>query len=126
MSIVQTSPAQTLDFRQVVQRANRTIRMTKVMLGVLTWFAIAATTWLGLFALDNLFDLPSALRFPFGIMGLIITIAAFLKCVVGAVRTHQSDEQVALMLEEQFHIEENVLINTMQFEEMGYSDKQKE
>jgi hypothetical protein len=115
-----------MDFRQVVQRANGTIRMTKVMLGFLTWFAIAATTWLGLFALDNLLDLPSALRFPFAITGLIITIGAFLKCVVGALNTHRSNEQVALMLEEQFGIEENVLINTMQFEEMGYSDKQKD
>ena len=60
MSIVQSSPAQTLDFRQVVQRANGTIRMTKVMLGFLTWFAIASTTWLGRFALDNLLDLPTA------------------------------------------------------------------
>ena len=126
MSIAQTSPTQTLDFRQVVQRANGTIRMTKVMLGFLTWFAIAATTWLSLFALDNLLDLPSALRFPFGIMGLIVTIGAFLKCVVGNLRTHRSNEQVALMLEKQFDIEENVLINTMQFEEMGYSDKQKD
>ena len=84
MSIVQTSPAQTLDFRQVVQRANRTIRMTKIILGFLTWFAITATTWLGLFALDNLLDLPTALRFPFAITGLIVTIAAFFNCVVEA------------------------------------------
>ncbi|MDE0874802.1 MAG: hypothetical protein OSA88_13160, partial [Acidimicrobiales bacterium] len=126
MSIVQTNPAQTLDFRQVVERANRTIRTTAVVLGFLTWFAITATIWLSLFALDNLLDLPTALRFPFGIMGLIVTIATFFKSVVGALRTHRSNEQVALMLEEQFGIEENVLINTMQFEEMDYSDKQKD
>ena len=124
MSIAQTNLGQTLDFRQVVERANRTIRTTAVVLGFFTWFAIAATTWLSLFALDNLLDLPSALRFPFGIIGLIVTIAVFFKCVVGALRTHLSNEQVALMLEKQFGIEENVLINTMQFEEMGYSDKQ--
>jgi hypothetical protein len=126
MSIVQTSPTQTLDFKQVIERANRTIRMTRVMLGFLTWFAITATIWLSLFALDNLLDLPTALRFPFGITGLIVTIVAFVKCVVGALRTHRSNEQVALMLEKQFGIEENVLINTMQFEEMDYSDKQKD
>ena len=61
MSIAQTSPSQTSDFRSVIERANRTIRMTRVMLGILTWFAITATIWLGLFALDNLLDLPSAL-----------------------------------------------------------------
>ena len=115
-----------MDFRQVVERANRTIRMTAVMLGFLTWFAITATIWLSLFALDNLLDLPTALRFPFAITGLIVTIGVFLKCVVGALRTQRSNEQVALMLEEQFGIEENVLINTMQFEEMDYSDKQRD
>ena len=126
MSIAQTSPSQTSDFRSVIERANRTIRMTRVMLGILTWFAITAMIWLGLFALDNLLDLPSALRFPFAITGLIGTIGAFFKCVVGALKTHRSNEQVALMLEEQFGIDENVLINTMQFEEMDYSDKQKD
>ena len=116
----------TLDFGKVVNRAKRTIRMTGVMLGLLTWFAIAATTWFCLFALDNLMDLPTALRFPFAIAGLAVTVGAFLKYVVGALRTSRSNEQVALMLEKQFGIEENVLINTMQFEEMDYSDKQKD
>ena len=118
--------ADTLDFGRVVDRAKRTIRMTSVMLGFLTWFAITATTWLCLFALDNLMDLPTALRFPFAIAGLVLTVGVFLKCVVGALRTSRSNERVALMLEKQFGIEENVLINTMQFEEMDYSDKQKD
>lgn len=121
-----TNSAQTLDFTQVVQRAYRTIRMTTVILGFLTWFAISATTWFVFFGLDNLLDLPTALRFPFAITGLIITIGSFFKCVIGALRTHWSNEKVALMLEEKFGIEENILINTMQFEEMNYSDKQKD
>ena len=126
MSIAQMNQSKTADFRRIVERANGTIHKTKMILGFLTWFAITATIWLGLFAADNLLDLPTALRFPFAIAGLIITIGTFLKYVVGSFRTHQSDERVALMLEEQFDIEENVLINTMQFEDMGYSDKQKE
>ncbi len=116
----------TLDFGKVVDRAKRTIRMTGVILGFLTWFAITATTWFCLFVLDNLMDLPTALRFPFAIVGLVVTVGAFLKCVVGAFRTSRSNEQVALMLEKQFGIEGNVLINTMQFEEMDYSDKQRD
>ena len=59
LSILQSSPTQTLDFRRVVERANRTIRRTAVVLGFLTWFAITATIWLSLFALDNLLDLPT-------------------------------------------------------------------
>ena len=116
----------TLDFGKVVDRAKRTIRITGVLLGFLTWFAITATTWVCLFFLDNLMDLPTALRFPFAIAGLVVTVGAFLKCVVGSLRADRSNEQVALMLEEQFGIEENVLINTMQFEKMDYSDKQKD
>ena len=119
------SQAEALDFRQVVERANRSLHRTSVILGFLTWFAITATTWLGLFALDNLLNLPTALRFPFAIVGLVVTVVSFAKNAVGSLRKHRSDELAALMLEEQFGIEGNVLINTMQFEEMGYSDKQK-
>ena len=126
MSNTQTKQSKGADFKHIVERANGTIHKTKVIFGFLTWFIITATIWLALFALDNLLDLPTALRFPFAIAGLAITVGAFFKCFVGSFRKHQSDELVALMLEEQFGIEENVLINTMQFEEMGYSDKQKE
>ncbi|MFC1601027.1 hypothetical protein ACFL34_01595 [Candidatus Sumerlaeota bacterium] len=114
----------TLDFRQVVEQANRKLRTTSVILGFLTWFAITATIWLGLFALDNLLNLPPALRFPFAIIGLVFTVVSFVKIAVGPLRMHRSNERVALMLEEQFGIEENVLINAMQFEDMGYSDEQ--
>ncbi len=119
------SQNKTLDFRKVVGRANRSMHRTSVILGFLTCFAIIATMWLSLFALDNLLNLPTSLRFPFAIAGVIITIASFVKYALSALFERRSDEEVALMLEDQFGIEENVLINTMQFEDMGYSDKQK-
>ena len=114
-----------LDFRTVVERANRSRRTYSVILGFLTWAAIVATTWLSLFALDNLLNLPSSLRFPFAILGLVITVGCFFKYVVGPLRERSSDELTALKLEEQFGIKDNVLINTMQFEDMGYSEEQK-
>jgi len=114
-----------LDFRQVVERANLSQRRSSVILGFLTWGAIVATTWLCLFALDNLLNLPSSLRFPFAIIGLVITVGCFFKVVVGPLRERSSDELTALKLEEQFGIEDNVLINAMQFEDMGYSEEQK-
>ena len=114
-----------LDFRTVVERANRSRRTYSVILGFLTWGAIVATTWLSLFALDNLLNLPSSLRFPFAIIGLVITVGCFFKYVVGPLRERSSDELTALKLEEQFGIKDNVLINTMQFEDMGYSEEQK-
>ena len=119
------SQEKTLDFRTVVERANRNRRTSSVILGFLTWAAIVATTWLSLFALDNLLNLPSSLRFPFAILGLVITVGCFFKYVVGPLRECSSDELTALKLEEQFGIKDNVLINTMQFEDMGYSEEQK-
>ncbi len=119
------SQEKTLDFRTVVERANRNRRTSSVILGFLTWAAIVATTWLSLFALDNLLNLPSSLRFPFAIIGLVITVGCFFKYVVGPLRERSSDELTALKLEEQFGIKDNVLINTMQFEDMGYSEEQK-
>ena len=119
------SQEKTLDFRTVVERANRNRRTSSVILGFLTWAAIVATTWLSLFALDNLLNLPTSLRFPFAIIGLVITVGCFFKYVVGTLRERSSDELTALKLEEQFGIKDNVLINTMQFEDMGYSEEQK-
>ena len=119
------SQEKTLDFRTVVERANRNRRTSSVILGFLTWGAIVATTWLSLFALDNLLNLPTSLRFPFAIIGLVITVGCFFKYAVGALRERSSDELTALKLEEQFGIKDNVLINTMQFEDMGYSEDQK-
>ena len=119
------SQEKTLDFRTVVERANRNRRTSSVILGFLTWAAIVATTWLSLFALDNLLNLPTSLRFPFAIIGLVITVGCFFKYVVGPLRERSSDELTALKLEEQFGIKDNVLINTMQFEDMGYSEEQK-
>jgi len=119
------SQEKTLDFRTVVERANHSRRTSSVILGFLTWGAIVATTWLSLFALDNLLNLPTSLRFPFAIIGLVITVGCFFKYVVGPLRECSSDELTALKLEEQFGIKDNVLINTMQFEDMGYSEEQK-
>ena len=119
------SQEKTLDFRTVVERANHSRRTSSVILGFLTWGAIVATTWLSLFALDNLLNLPSSLRFPFAILGLVITVGCFFKYVVGPLRERSSDELTALKLEEQFGIKDNVLINTMQFEDMGCSEEQK-
>ena len=56
---------------------------------------------------------------------MVITIASFVKYVLGPFNKRRSNEEVALILEDQFGIEENVLINSMQVEDMGYSDKQK-
>lgn len=115
----------TLNFRTVVERANRNRRISSVILGFLTWGAIVATMWLSLFALDNLLNLPTSLRFPFAIIGLVVTVGCFFKYAIGTLRERSSDELTALKLEEQFGIKDNVLINTLQFEDMGYNEEQK-
>ncbi|MDE0839191.1 MAG: hypothetical protein OSB41_09075, partial [Kiritimatiellae bacterium] len=53
-----------------------------------------------------------------------ITVASFVKMVVVPLKAHNSNDQVALMLEQRFGIEGNVLINTMQFADVGYTEGQ--
>jgi len=123
------STVSTLEFGRLgpaVGRANSAIYVTTAVLGFLTWFAISTGTWLTLFVLDNLFKLPAALRFPLAIATVILTVWAFWKNVVGSIRHRRSDEQVALMLEKKYGINENVLINTIQFEHMRYGEHQKD
>lgn len=110
----------------VVGRANASIFVTSVVLGLLVWFAISCGTWLALFAVDNLLKLPSTLRFPLSIAGVVLTVWLFWKHVIVVLRNRKSNEQVALMLEKKFGIGENVLINAIQFETMEYGERQKD
>jgi len=110
----------------VVGRANAAIFITTAILGGLIWFAIATSTWLALFILDNFLQLPAALRFPLSLAAAILTIWAFWKYVIVPIKNRRSNEQVALMLERRYDIKENVVINAIQFEEMNYGERQKD
>jgi hypothetical protein len=103
-----------------------TVYLAGVILGCLAWFAVTAATWLLLFLLDNLLALPPIVRLPLAIAGGVVTIGCFWKYVVGPLRNRRSNDEIALMLEEQFGVTENVLINTVQFEEMPYGERQKD
>ena len=124
MTTITTSDFERLE--PVVGRANAAIFVTTAILGFLTWFAISAGMWLTLFVLDNLLKLPAALRFPLSIVAAIMTVWAFWKNIIVPLRQHRSNEQIALMLERKYGIEENVLINTIQFEHMEYGEHQKD
>jgi len=110
----------------VVGRANATIFITTAILGFLTWFAISTGTWLTLFILDNLLKLPAALRFPLAIAAVVLTVWTFWKHVVLSMRNKRSNAQVALLLERQYGIDENVVINAIQFEDMKYGERQQD
>ena len=112
--------------RPAIARANVALFVTTAVQGLLTWFAVTGGTWLALFALDNLFNLPATLRFPLSIGGVIVTVLVFWRYVIVALGNRKTNEQVALMLERKYGIGENVLINAMQFEAMKYGDRQKD
>jgi hypothetical protein len=119
----------TVEFERLgpsVGRANSAIFITTAILGFLTWFAISTGTWLLLFVLDNFLKLPAALRFPLSIAAAVLTAWTFWKYVICSMRKRRTDEQVALMLERKYGINENVLINTIQFEGMRYGEHQKD
>ena len=124
MSMTTTSDSGRLG--PVVGRANTAIFITTAVLGFLVWFAVSSGTWLTLFVLDNLLKLPAALRFPLSIAGVAVTVWSFWQHVIVSLRRHMTNEQVALMLEKKYGISENVIINTIQFEEMDYGERQKD
>jgi len=112
--------------RPAIARANAAIFVSTAVRGLLTWLAVVGGTWLALFALDNLLNLPATLRFVLSMGGVLVTIWVFWKQVVVPLSHRKTNEQVALMLEKKYGIPENVLINAMQFEGMQYGERQKD
>jgi hypothetical protein len=109
----------------VVGRARLTIYLAGLTLGILTWGIIAGATWLGLFAADNLLRLPGGVRFPLALAGLLVTLAGLWRHVIRRAFDRRSPVQVAALLERQYGIGENVLVNALQFGEGSYGERQR-
>jgi hypothetical protein len=93
------------------QRAAMTARLT---IGSLKWAGVTAIVWLLLFGADNLLALPGSLRFPLAAVAVVWTIAALAVLVVRPLVKGQSLEQTALLLEQKYGTEHNLIINSLQ------------
>lgn len=109
----------------VVGRARSNVYCSRLALGTVVWCITTGAIWLTLFALDNLFRLPGGLRFPLGIVAVLATIAGLWRNVLRPLFERQSPAATALLLEQKYGIGQNVLINSLQFSALEFSERQR-
>ena len=109
----------------VMARAGLAVYSARLALGILTWAIVSGVCWLGLFWIDNLLRLPGGLRFPLALCGVIATVASFWSCVVQRIRNRKTPGQIAVLLEQNYGIDDNVLINSFEFEQGEFSERQR-
>jgi len=102
--------------RLYLVRTGRTIKRSAVMSGILWWLTMSLGVWLVLFLLDNLLDLPSAIRFPLAAGGGLFLLAGFVRKVAVPALGGVNAERTAMALEQVQRVEDNLLINACQLE----------
>ncbi|MGD0092490.1 MAG: DUF4175 family protein, partial [Planctomycetota bacterium] len=125
MTTATATAANGLAIGAVVARARTVVFLSRLALGILTWVVVCGGLWLGLFALDNVARLPTGLRFPLAVAAAALTLGGLWKYLLRPLTDRRSIEQVALMLERNYGIPENLLINSLQFEETEYGEGQR-
>ncbi|HOD81353.1 MAG: hypothetical protein BWX88_02297 [Planctomycetes bacterium ADurb.Bin126] len=116
--------ANTEQIAHALTRAQVAVFATRLALGVLTWLVVSLGIWLALFGLDNILQLPAGLRFPLAIAAAVLTLGVLWRCVLKPVRGWLGADRVAVMLERQYGIAGNLLINSLQFGQGEYSETQ--
>ena len=101
---------------KTVARAQRALRATGLLLGLLVWLALSLGMWLSLFYLDNLVHLPSGLRLALSLAAAGVMLVTLWKFLVMPLLRRYEQERIALYLEQKFAVPENFLINALQFE----------
>ena len=120
-----SSETQTHPVGEVMARAGMADFFARLALGILTWAIVSGVCWLGLFGIDNLLRLPGGLRFPLALCGAIVTLASFWSCVVQRIRNRKTPGEIAVLLEKHYGIDDNVLINSFEFEQAVFGERQR-
>jgi len=100
----------------LVGRARRIITTSRLIIGLLIWMLICMGWWLVLFRLDNMLHFPAGLRLALAVSGIALMVFAFWKTLYPALFRRQGLCATALMLESEYGVSENFLINAFQFE----------
>ncbi|MFT5128236.1 MAG: hypothetical protein ACI8W8_001845 [Rhodothermales bacterium] len=111
------SPAKSVSVKKRLADARRAMVATRILLGCLKWGAVLMAIWLLLFAMDNLMRLPSGLRFPLSVCAAGFCLRGLLRQVLRPALKRQTMEQTAVLLEQNYEIPRNVLINSYQLEQ---------
>lgn len=100
----------------LVNKARRIMITSRLIIGVLIWMVICAGLWLVLFWLDNVLHFPAGLRLALTVSGVGLMIFSFWKNLYAALFRRQGLGATALLLESEYSVSENFLINAFQFE----------
>ena len=91
------------------------IKLSALLVGAAWWVVTCLGVWFCLLVLDNLLSLPAGLRLPLAVAGAALSGVGFFKRVFRIATTRMAPERTAVLLEHKYKIEDNVLINTFQF-----------
>jgi hypothetical protein len=99
-----------------VWAAGTRLKWSGLIFGLSWWTVVCLGLWLALFTCDGLLNLPAGLRLPLTLGAAVFTLWAFLERVLLPLLWPQTVERTALILEQRFGIQENLLINAVQFQ----------
>jgi len=105
-----------LSIRAHLTRAGRVIQLSEILVGTMRWLALSLGIWLSLFIVDNLLNLPAAIRFPLALAGGGLLLIGFIRNLIIPLLRNVNAERTAIMLEQQQGVRNNLLINACQLE----------
>jgi len=114
--MAEQSPS-TAQILPMVARARAAMILSQLATGILLWTVVCTGILLALCLLDNAARLPSALRLPLLLGGLLAAAAGLYRRVLRVVTQRQDLVDTALALEQKYEIPHNELVNAMQLED---------
>ena len=103
-----------MEIAQLLASAEKCRRNHALLSGCFGWIGLIGTIIFALFALDNLARLPGGIRLPLAIATLVTGAMLLLRQVLTPLLFKRSPEATALLLERQYGIDDNLLINAYQ------------
>ena len=111
--------------RAHLTRTGQVIRFSELLSGTVRWLTLSLGLWLVLFIVDNLLNLPAAVRFPLALAAGGFLLAGLVRRVVRPMFQKVNAEKIAVVLEQKQGVRNNLLINACQLEVQTLSPAEK-
>ena len=102
--------------REIIAKGRQVMIVSRLVLGLLVWVTVSSGMWLALFLLDNLLHLPPGLRLAIALGGAGLMTFELWKSLLSRILLLGGLETTALLLEREYNVPENMLVNAMYFE----------
>jgi hypothetical protein len=102
--------------REIIVKGRQIMITGRLVLGLLVWVTVCLGMWLALFFLDNLLHLPPGLRLAIALGGAGLMTFELWKSLLSRILQLGGLETTALILEREYNVPENMLVNAMYFE----------